>query len=199
MSEERRQRRDAVANRARIVAAATEVLREEGMSADMRRIAAAAGVGIGTLYRHFPARDDLVHAVTWTDLTALANSGLPAEMSAIEALHEFFTAAVAALADNKAMLDLLTSGSPTDEDVQRCITHLTTVGQEAVDRARDDQTLALDITASDIAYQLLGLVRIAQLRLTTGAGAVSRHVNLALRSLSAPDSTTGLGAAQSGR
>lgn len=190
MSEERKQRRDAVANRARIVAAATEVLRTEGMGADMRRIAAASGVGIGTLYRHFPTRDDLVQAVTGTDLTALADAGLPAELSAIEALREFFTATITQLSGNKAMLDLLTSGSPTDEDLERCLTHLTGVGQDAVDRARDDHTLAADVTADDIAYQLLGLIRIAQLRQGTEAGGVTRHVNLALRGLGATGSAT---------
>lgn len=185
MPEERTPRRDAVANRARIVAAATEALRAEGLGVDMRRIAAASGVGVGTLYRHFPTRDDLVRAVTGADLTALAHSGLPAEGAAIEALREFFTATVTLLAGNKAMLDLLAAGPPGDDDLARCVAHLMRVGQDAVERARDDHTLAADITACDIAHQLLGLVRIAQLRQEPDAGDMTRPVELALRGLSA--------------
>ncbi|MHA7132825.1 TetR/AcrR family transcriptional regulator [Oerskovia turbata] len=185
MPEERTPRRDAVANRARIVAAATEVLRAEGLGVDMRRIAAASGVGVGTLYRHFPTRDDLVRAVTGVDLTALARSGLPASGTAIEALREFFTATVAHLAGNRAMLDLLAAGPPADDDLARCVAHLTRVGQDAVDRARDDHTLAADITARDIADQALGLIRIAQLRRGRGADSTARPVELALRGLRA--------------
>ncbi|MFC0529889.1 TetR/AcrR family transcriptional regulator [Phytohabitans kaempferiae] len=187
MTGERRQRRDAVANRARIIEAAAQVLREEGMGADMRQIAAASGVGIGTLYRHFPTRDDLVHAVTGTDLAALANAGLSADKTAADALREFFTGAIAQLVDNRAMVDVLTGGSPADEDVQRCIAHLTRVGQDAVDRARHDHSLAADVTASDIAYQLMGLARVAQLLPDPSPSTVTRHVELALRGLIASD------------
>jgi AcrR family transcriptional regulator len=171
---ERRQRRDAVANRARILAAATEVLREDGMGVDMRAIAAAAGVGIGTLYRHFPTREDLIHAVTGTDLASLA--ALP-EGPALTALREFSLAVMTDLARNKAMTDLLAAGAPSEADVARCVAHLTRLGQEAVDRA--DGTLAADVTASEIAYQLLGLIRVAQL----APADVGRHVELTLRGL----------------
>ncbi len=170
-----------MANRARILAAATEALREDGMGVDMRAIATAAGVGIGTLYRHFPTREALVHAVTGTDLAGLAETGLP-DGPAVAALRELFTSVVRHLADNKAMTDLLAAGSPTEADLERCVAHLTRLGQEAVDRAGRDHTLAADVTADDIAYQLLGLVRVAQLR-ADDPRAVARHVDLTLRGL----------------
>jgi AcrR family transcriptional regulator len=53
-------RADAVANRERILAAAKAVFAEQGMSADMKDIADRAGLGIGTIYRNFPGKDDLV-------------------------------------------------------------------------------------------------------------------------------------------
>ena len=164
-----------MANRERILAAGREVLREHGMGVDMRAIAAAAGVGIGTLYRHFPTREDLIHAVTGTDLADLA--GLP-DGPALPALREFATTMVTGLANNKAMTDLLAAGAPSEEDVVRCVAHLTRLGQEAVGRA--DHTLAHDVTAEDIAYQLLGLVRVVQL---AGPEAVDRQVELTLRGL----------------
>jgi AcrR family transcriptional regulator len=179
MAEDRRQRKDAVANRARVLAAAADVLREQGMGVDMRAIAAAAGVGIGTLYRHFPTREALVHAVTGTDIAGLASTGLP-NGPALDALRTVCTAMVAHLADNKAISDLLAAGAPDEDDLARCVAHLTRLGQEAVDRA--DHTLAPDVTADDIAYQLLGLIRVAQLR-AGDPHAVERHVHLTLRGL----------------
>lgn len=71
--------------------------------------------------------------------------------------------------------------------MQRCITHFTRVGQQVVDRARHDHTIAADVTAGDIAYQLMGLIRVAQLRPDGVPGAGTRHVELALRGLITPD------------
>jgi AcrR family transcriptional regulator len=59
----RRPRADAVRNRARIVETASEVFAARGSDASLEEIARGAGVGIGTLYRHFPTRDDLLEAV----------------------------------------------------------------------------------------------------------------------------------------
>jgi AcrR family transcriptional regulator len=56
-------RRDAAENRARLIAAAEAVFARSGTAASMEDIASAAGVGPATLYRRFPAKDDLVRAV----------------------------------------------------------------------------------------------------------------------------------------
>lgn len=53
-------RADARASRERILVAAHEVLRERGIDAEVKEFAERAGVGIGTLYRHFPTKDDLI-------------------------------------------------------------------------------------------------------------------------------------------
>ena len=52
-------RSDARRNRERVLAAAEEVLATEGMSASMRAVAERAGVGLGTIYRHFPTQEAL--------------------------------------------------------------------------------------------------------------------------------------------
>ena len=56
-------RADARANRSRLIEAAHAVFRERGLGAEMREIAERAGVSVGTLYRNFPTRDDLVVAM----------------------------------------------------------------------------------------------------------------------------------------
>ncbi len=151
----------------------------------MRAIAGAAGVGIGTLYRHFPTRDSLLTAVTGTDLAALAGAVLPEGMSALAGLRAFFTAATDQLVGNQAMIDLLAAGPPSNTDLERCLAHLTEIGHEAVRRARTDHTLGPDITAGDIAYQLLGLLRIVQLIPSTDTEARAHHIDLVLRGLAA--------------
>ncbi|UGQ14711.1 TetR family transcriptional regulator [Yinghuangia sp. ASG 101] len=186
MPEDRRQRRDAAANKQRILIAAGEAFRRGGMAVDMRAVAAAAGVGIGTLYRHFPTREHLVRAVTGTDMAALAVAALPEGLSALPALRAFLHARVSHLVGNKAMVDLLAAGSPAEAEVERCLAHLTGIGREAVARSRADGTLAADVTATDIAYQVFGLIRIAQLLPADDPDAITHQVEIALRGLSAP-------------
>lgn len=64
-------RADARRNYARLVTAARTVLTERGAEASMEEIAKAADVGVGTLYRHFPRRIDLVEAVYLDDVDGL--------------------------------------------------------------------------------------------------------------------------------
>ncbi|MCW2778626.1 MAG: TetR family transcriptional regulator [Frankiales bacterium] len=56
-------RRDAAANRERVLAAAAEVFHEQGLSAGLDDVAKHAGVGVGTVYRRFPSRDALLEAL----------------------------------------------------------------------------------------------------------------------------------------
>jgi AcrR family transcriptional regulator len=56
-------RRDAVENRARLLQAAWDVFAEQGTEAGVEEIAKRAGVGMGTLYRRFPTKDDLIRAL----------------------------------------------------------------------------------------------------------------------------------------
>lgn len=70
--EPRRPRADALQNRAKIIGVAIEHFRKQGAGASLDAIAKEAGVGVGTLYRHFPHRDDLIGAVLQTRESALA-------------------------------------------------------------------------------------------------------------------------------
>ena len=53
-------RKDAARNREKLLAAAVELFAERGTEGSLEEVAKRAGVGIGTLYRHFPTRDALV-------------------------------------------------------------------------------------------------------------------------------------------
>lgn len=68
-------RADARQNHARLIAAATQTFAEKGADAPLEEIARRAGVGIGTLYRHFPTRLDLQAAVFRTQVSAVCGKG----------------------------------------------------------------------------------------------------------------------------
>lgn len=70
-----RRRRDVERNERAILEAAVGVFAASGVGAPVREVAAAAGVGVGTLYRHFPTRSDLVVAVYRHQIVACADAG----------------------------------------------------------------------------------------------------------------------------
>src|SRR5271155_3311653 len=71
---QRPQRADARRNYEKLIAVARETFATEGVSASLEEIARQAGVGIGTLYRHFPTRQDLFESVYADDVEAVCRS-----------------------------------------------------------------------------------------------------------------------------
>jgi AcrR family transcriptional regulator len=91
----RRPRKDALANRERVLIAATELVRRDGERVPMADIASGAGVGIGTVYRHFPTREDLLRALVHRSFgIALVNARAAAneQGSALDGIRTFLTA-----------------------------------------------------------------------------------------------------------
>jgi len=102
-------RADARRNRARILAAAEDVFAERGASASTEEVARRAGVAIGTVFRHFPTKDDLLRAIMkdlLERLTAQVNQ-LAADGDPAAALSGFFTTMVEQAAAKKTVVDLL--------------------------------------------------------------------------------------------
>ncbi|MQY06931.1 TetR/AcrR family transcriptional regulator [Actinomadura macrotermitis] len=99
MPETRHPRADALRNRARLLDAARAVVEEQGTEASLRDIARRAGVGMGTLYRHFATRGDLLEALLGARFDGLAAraAALAGELPPLEALtawlHEFVSGA----------------------------------------------------------------------------------------------------------
>ncbi|MCW2985795.1 MAG: TetR/AcrR family transcriptional regulator, partial [Conexibacter sp.] len=102
-------RRDAVRNRDALTAAATAAFRHEGLDIPVDEIARRAGVGVATLYRHFPTKLDLIVAVTEVvldDLGAAAAEALRrADRSTV--LSGFLAAALAQQHENRGFLEAL--------------------------------------------------------------------------------------------
>jgi AcrR family transcriptional regulator len=102
-------RADAQRNRARILDVAADVFSTKGASASTEEVARRAGVAIGTIFRHFPTKDDLLRAVMKELLRRLMDEvrSLNAEGDPATALFTFFTHMVEQAAAKKTVVDLL--------------------------------------------------------------------------------------------
>lgn len=105
----RRLRADSIRNRELLLAAATEIFGGGGKQASLEAIARKAGVGIATLYRHFPAREDLFEAVYRHEVDHLGTLAeeLAQEAEPLEALRKWMHASVRLMATKKGMVDAL--------------------------------------------------------------------------------------------
>ncbi|MET8602821.1 helix-turn-helix domain-containing protein [Streptomyces rubiginosohelvolus] len=110
----RPKRADAVRNQQTLLAAAAEVFVTSGVDAPIREIAKRAGVGMGTIYRHFPTRADLVVAVYRHQVEACAEAGLALlaeEESPFTALERWVDLFVDFLVTKHGLADALRSDS----------------------------------------------------------------------------------------
>ncbi|MEW9552665.1 TetR/AcrR family transcriptional regulator [Nonomuraea sp. NPDC050783] len=110
----RTKRADAVRNQQALLAAAAEVFVTSGVDAPIRQIAARAGVGMGTIYRHFPTRADLITAVYRHQIEACAKAGpdlLASAGSPFEALRQWVDLFADFLVTKHGLADALQSDS----------------------------------------------------------------------------------------
>jgi AcrR family transcriptional regulator len=107
----RRPRADGERNRAHVLATARTVFTEKGSGASLEEIARAAGVGIGTLYRHFPTRDALVEAVYRNEIERLAEAAarFAETHSPVEALRAWMRLFIDHMATKQVMAEALNS------------------------------------------------------------------------------------------
>src|SRR6266496_5754794 len=113
-------RADARRNRARLLAAGREVFTEVGADAPLEEIARRADVGIGTLYRHFPTRRDLLQAVYVEEVEALAASAVDfADLPPWDALVAWLRRFVAYALAKRALSDELLATMGMDSAVFR--------------------------------------------------------------------------------
>src|SRR3979411_1311747 len=102
----RRPRADAVRNRERVLEAAKAVVRAGGSDASLEAVAKRAGVGIGTLYRHFPTREALFEAVYRREVDQLSELAeqLKNAPEPVDALRRWLKANVELVATKKGMI-----------------------------------------------------------------------------------------------
>lgn len=110
----KRVRADARRNTDVLLAAAAEVFATQGVDAPVRQITAKAGVGAGTLYRHFPLRSDLIAAVFRHEVDACADAApsLAARYEPVEALARWLQRFAVFIATKRGLSAALHSGDP---------------------------------------------------------------------------------------
>lgn len=150
MSASRPLRTDAARNRALLLAAAADEFAERGLDASVADIARRAGVGKGTVFRHFPTKDDLIAAIVLDRISALSALGqqLLGAPDPGGALLEFLTAA--AQQRQQRDLSFLQGASELSAEVTEVRTHLYEIIGALVGRAREHGVIRPDITGADV-------------------------------------------------
>jgi AcrR family transcriptional regulator len=156
----RKPRVDALRNRERVLEAAKVVFSTGGPEASLEAVARAAGVGIGTLYRHFPTREALFEAVYRREVQQLADLAeqLKQEAQPIEALRQWMRSNVRFVATKKGMSAALALAAYKNSELfSYSFDQLTQAVGALLDRAIAAGEIRNDITPEDLLRALIGM------------------------------------------
>jgi AcrR family transcriptional regulator len=156
----RRLRADARRNVDALIEAARTVFATSGVDAPAKEITDLAGVGVGTLYRHFPQRSDLIKAVVESGIDAVADAGpaLSAAHGSAEALAEWIHRFTELLATKRGLASALHSGDPTFSGLPGYfLQRLGPSLAELLEVAVADGTVRDDISAEDLLHAITQL------------------------------------------
>src|ERR1700722_819716 len=162
-STQRKPRTDALRNRERILEVAKEAFTSHGADASLEEIAKQAGVGAGTLYRHFPTRDALIETVYRSEAEKLAAAGpkFAAAMPPIEALRGWMLLFVDYIAAKHIIAPALNSvvGGPSRlyEGSRGLIQGAI---DELVKRAKKSGDVRRDLEAFDLLRAVIGVFHV---------------------------------------
>jgi AcrR family transcriptional regulator len=159
----RRLRADAAHNRARILDAAERVFAEQGAAASTEQVAKRAGVGIGTIFRHFPTKEALLEELLKTRvalLAAQADNLTPAEEDAI---FQFFAEFVGQAAKKNAVVATLTgSGIDVTGLMTSAGSELRTAVSRLLARAQRAGIVRDDVGVAEVLGLLMALAHAAE-------------------------------------
>lgn len=157
----RKPRADSIKNRERLLEAATAIFSAGGPQASLEAVARQAGVGIGTLYRHFPTREALFEAVYRHEVELLAELAerLVKEKEPVEALRTWLHATIRLVATKKGMIEALQLAAHGSSELKAytyqrmvaAVAQLMTHGAEA-------GTLRADIPPDELLNTLFGIL-----------------------------------------
>jgi len=156
----RKPRADAVRNRERVLEAAKAVFSAGGSEASLEAVARHAGVGIGTLYRHFPTREALYEAVYRREVEQLGDLAeqLQNAPEPVEALRRWLRANVQFVATKKGMVAALALVAAGSSELQAySFDRLTKSIGTLLSRAVAAGAIRDDISAEDVLRALIGM------------------------------------------
>jgi AcrR family transcriptional regulator len=182
-------RADARRNRAAVIAAAKKLFADQGLDAQMPDVAKVAKVGVGTVYRHFPTKDDLIAALVaerFERLAEKAREGLAAE-DAWEGLCGFIRFSAQIQADDRGLCEVMGS-RPEVMDAAARAAGLPELCDRLVRRAQGSGELRRDLVWEDIPMIACGLGRITQATVGPATGRWPRLLEIILDGLRSPGS-----------
>jgi AcrR family transcriptional regulator len=156
------QRADARRNHERVLAAAREAFAEGGESTSLEEIARRAGVGIGTVYRHFPNRQALLEALYINEVEDVCRSA--AELGAADpwrAFNDWFQRLIGYLATKRALAHELLNYLDEDAPLfKQCRAGLFAAGEPLLKRAQDAGVVRPDVEFSQVMHLVVGISKI---------------------------------------
>jgi len=181
------QRADARRNRRRVLDAARAGFAEDGLDVHVEKIARVAGLGVGTVYRHFPTKEDLLEALAddrFAGLAEAARAGLD-DPDPWNGFAGFMRHSAKVMAEDRALSEAM---DQRPEVCSRAAAEVDLLGivAELIARAQGVGALRPDLTAEDVPSLICGLGRAT--RAKEGALAMSweRYLEIVLAGLRAP-------------
>jgi AcrR family transcriptional regulator len=174
-------RADAKRNRDQLIAAGRAAFTDRGADASLEDIARRAGVGVGTLYRHFPNRHALVEAVYVEEVEALCRSaGADNGETSWDALVHWFGRFVDYVATKRALVDEMVANLGQDAPVFRsCHDAIYAAGEPLLNRAKADGYVRPDVDFLDVIRMVSGITMIRH----ASADEIRRVLSVALDGL----------------
>ncbi|MEV6028033.1 TetR/AcrR family transcriptional regulator [Streptomyces sp. NPDC052036] len=165
-------RKDAARNWERIVAVARDLV-DEGTPLQLNDIARRAGVGVGTVYRHFPTAEALLETVATPCLEELAAHGdqALADTDPGRALADFLTRTVEAQVTDASLSPVTAASTDTLPRTTELKQTLRSVGAQLLERAREAGVVRADLTSDDLVPLMCGIAYAAQVHSTPAARA----------------------------
>jgi len=184
-------RRDAQRNHGLLVAAAREVFAEQGVEAPLDVIARRAGLGQGTLYRHFPTRESLVEAIVaerMGEFLALAEAAL-AEPDAWTGLVRFLEATLELQGGDRVLKEIFVRYPPGEGSLAETREQMRSLFEKLLERAHSQGALRTDFSLPDLALVLWSFAPVIDATAETAPAAWRRHLHWLLDGLR-PDAAT---------
>src|SRR5580704_3379478 len=178
-------RRDAAANRERILETARRLFADQGLETSMDEVARTAGVGPATLYRRFPTKEALLDAVLSDVLERFHGYAQEALKNddAFAGLELLLIRATQLQSENRGLLDILVLRLPQEPQLAKARARFWPLVEQLVERAGQQGTLRTDLAPTDITVLIWQLGRVVD---TTSAYAPDlwrRYLALALDGL----------------
>lgn len=187
MTDTRTKRADARRNYDRLLTEARAAFAERGTDASLEEIARSAGVGIGTLYRHFPTRHAMMNAVFQESLAALQERSreLAGAEQPCAALVEWLRALITHAGEYRGIARALLSAShDRNSALSACSVPLRDAGERLLSRAQEAGSVRTDVSIDDL-MQLTNAIALAAEQDPADPELADRLLTLTLRGLRA--------------